>query len=117
MPFVTKKLLVGRIKRYSTRFKRKLEEFCTNPKSRNIYDIRTSTRRLLISYSLLDKESERKSEVNKYIKLFKRLFKYNSEVRDIDIICHHLRLYKSTESYRLQQFLRTKLETKMKTHF
>lgn len=115
MPFVTKKLLVRRIKRYGTRFKRKLEEFCTNPTPRNIHDIRTSIRRLLISYPLLDKESERKSQINKYIKLSKRLFKYNSDVRDIDIICHHLKLYKNTESYRLQQYLRTKRERKLKT--
>jgi CHAD domain-containing protein len=114
LPFVTKKLLVRRIKRYGTRLKRKLEEFCTNPTPRNIHDIRTSIRRLLNSYSLLNKESER-SQINKYIKLSKRLFKYNSDVRDIDIICHHLKLYKNTESYRLQQNLTTKRERKLKT--
>ena len=115
MSFVTKKLLVGRIKRYSTRFKRKLDEFCTNPTSRNIHDIRTSTRRLLNSYSLLNKESERKSEINNYVKISKRLFKYNSDVKDIDIVCHHLKLYKNIESYRLQQYLKTKRERKLKT--
>ena len=93
----------------------KLEKYVDNSNEKNIHDIRTSTRRLHASYSLLTKKIHGKPEINNYVRLSKDLFKYNSDIRDIDIICQHLNLYENKESSRLQKYLIRKREQKLKS--
>ncbi len=94
---------------------KKLKKYVDNTNEKNNHDIRTSTRRLHASYSLLTKKIHGKPEINNYVKLSKDLFKYNSDIRDIDIICQHLKLYENKESSRLQKYLIRKREQKLKS--
>lgn len=115
MPLVTKKSFIANFRKYSVGYGKKLQKYCNNTNEKNIHDIRTSTRRLHVSFSLLNKKIQSKPEISNYIKLSKLLFKYNSQIRDIDIICRHLKLYQNKESYRLQNYQRRKREKKLKS--
>lgn len=50
----------------------------------NIHDVRTSIRRLDVSFSLLPKKLRKRK--NRQIKKYRKFFKANSNVRDLDII-------------------------------
>ena len=115
MPLATKKSFNTNFRRYSIGHGKKLQKYCNNTNEKNIHDIRTSTRRLHVSFTLLNKKIQSKPEISNYIKLSKLLFRYNSQIRDIDIICRHLKLYQNKESYRLQDYQRRKRGKKLKS--
>lgn len=115
MPLVTKKSFIAKFRSHSIRYGKKLQKYCNNTNEKNIHDIRTSTRRLDVSFTLLNKKIQSKPEIRNYFKLSKLLFRYNSQIRDIDIICRHLKLYQNKESYRLQDYQKQKRGKKLKS--
>lgn len=115
MSLVTKKSFIANFRKYSIGYQKKLQKYCNNTNEKNIHDIRTSTRRLHVLFTLLNKKIQSKPEASNYVKLSKMLFRYNSQIRDIDIICHHLKVYQNKESYRLQDYQRRKRGKKLKS--
>lgn len=75
MPFLTKKAFLDKVRSDGRGFMKKLEKYVDNTNEKNIHDIRTSTRRLHASYSLLTKKIHGKPEINNYVRLSKDLFK------------------------------------------
>jgi len=115
LPFLTKKSFIAKVRSYGLEFKKKVEKYLGNTNEKNIHDIRTSTRRLHVTYSLLTKKIHGKPEISSYYRLSKVLFKYNSDIRDVDIICQHLKSYDNKESARVQKYLVRKRAKKLKS--
>lgn len=115
MSLVTEQLFIAGFKKNGQAFRKRLEKYCDNDNEKNIHDIRTSIRRLNSSYNLLSKKMKNKPTIRNYMRLSKILFKHNSEVRDVDIICQHLKQYENKESNKLQAYLRRKREKTLKS--
>jgi CHAD domain-containing protein len=115
LPFLTKKSFIGKVRSNGRVFKGRLDKYVGNTNEKNIHDIRTSTRRLHVSYSLLTKKIHSKAEMANYVRLSKDLFKYNSDIRDIDIIYQHLKFYENKTAERLQKYLVRKRTKKLKS--
>jgi CHAD domain-containing protein len=115
LPLLTIKSFIAKVRSYGRGFKKKLEKYVRNTNEKNIHDIRTSTRRLHVTYSLLTKKIHSRPDISNYFRLSKVLFKYNSGIRDIDIICQHLKYYENEESDRVQKYLIRKRAKKLKS--
>jgi CHAD domain-containing protein len=74
------------IKRVYTR----LDKYLENPNSDNIHHMRTSLRRLQATYQSSSKQIRKKKKIKEFVSIGKRLFKINSNIRDIDIILEKL---------------------------
>jgi CHAD domain-containing protein len=81
------------------RVNNRIENYLTDPNKDNIHDIRTAIRKLDASYRSLPKKIRKKNRVSNYVKVSKRLFKINSEIRDYDIIYEKLKKYSSNSIY------------------
>ncbi len=68
----------------------KLDKYLENPSEESIHDIRTSLRRFEAAYQSSPKQLRRKKNVKTFAKTGKKLFKINSNIRDIDIIIEKL---------------------------
>ncbi len=87
LPFLIK--LHENILRVSNR----INKYLKDPKAKNIHDIRTSIRRLDAAFSTLPKKFRNGSLLSEYLLSCKKLFKVNSEIRDLDIIYEKLQKY------------------------
>jgi CHAD domain-containing protein len=81
------------------RVNNRIKNYLTDPNKDNIHDIRTAIRKLDASYRSLPKKIRKKNRVSNYVKVSKRLFKINSEIRDYDIIYEKLKKYSSNSIY------------------
>ena len=68
----------------------KLDKYLENPTEDNIHHMRTSLRRLQAAYQSSPKQIRKKKKINEFASVGKRLFKINSNIRDIDIILEKL---------------------------
>lgn len=68
----------------------KLDKYLENPTEDNIHHMRTSLRRLEATYQSSPKQIRKKKKIKEFAKTGKRLFKINSNIRDIDIILEKL---------------------------
>jgi CHAD domain-containing protein len=68
----------------------KLDKYLENPTEDNIHHMRTSLRRLEATYQSSPKHIRKKKKIKEFAKTGKRLFKINSNIRDIDIILEKL---------------------------
>lgn len=68
----------------------KLDKYLENPTADNIHHMRTSLRRLQATYQSSSKQIRKKKKIKGFVSLGKRLFKINSNIRDIDIILEKL---------------------------
>ena len=68
----------------------KLDKYLENPSEESIHDIRTSLRRFEAAYQSNPKQIRRKKNVKTFAETGKKLFKINSNIRDIDIIIEKL---------------------------
>jgi len=68
----------------------KLDKYLENPTKDNIHLMRTSLRRLEATYQSSPKQIRNKKKIKKFASVGKRLFKINSNIRDIDIILEKL---------------------------
>lgn len=68
----------------------KLDKYLENPIEDNIHHMRTSLRRLEATYQSSPKQIRKKKKIKEFAKTGKRLFKINSNIRDIDIILEKL---------------------------
>ena len=68
----------------------KLEKYLENPTEDNIHHMRTSLRRLEATYQSSPKQIRKKKKIKEFVSIGKRLFKINSNIRDIDIILEKL---------------------------
>lgn len=64
----------------------KLDKYLENPSEESIHDIRTSLRRFEAAYQSNPKQIRRKKNVKTFAETGKKLFKINSNIRDVDII-------------------------------
>lgn len=72
----------------------RLEKYLAMPSEENVHDIRTSIRRLDAAWRVLPKKFKGQ-KATKFINLRKEFFKFNSEIRDFDIIKQKLEPYTS----------------------
>jgi len=68
----------------------KLEKYLENPTEDNIHHMRTSLRRLEATYQSSPKQIRKKKKFKEFASVGKRLFRINSNIRDIDIILEKL---------------------------
>ena len=68
----------------------KLDKYLENPTEDNIHHMRTSLRRLQATYQSCPKQIRKKKKIKEFTSVGKRLFKINSNIRDIDIILEKL---------------------------
>ncbi len=68
----------------------KLDKYLENPTEDNIHHMRTSLRRLEATYQSSPKQIRKKKKIKEFAKTGKKLFKINSNIRDIDIILEKL---------------------------
>jgi CHAD domain-containing protein len=68
----------------------KLDKYLENPTEENIHHMRTSLRRLQATYQSSPKQIRNKKKIKEFASAGKRLFKINSNIRDIDIILEKL---------------------------
>ena len=68
----------------------KLDKYLENPIEDNIHHMRTSLRRLQATYQSSSKQIRNKKKIKEFASVGKRLFKINSNIRDIDIILEKL---------------------------
>jgi CHAD domain-containing protein len=68
----------------------KLDKYLENPTEDNIHHMRTSLRRLQAAYQSSPKQIRKKKKIKEFASVGKRLFKINSNIRDIDIILEKL---------------------------
>ena len=68
----------------------KLDKYLENPSEESIHDIRTSLRRFEAAYQSNPKQIRRKKNVKTFAETGKKLFKINSNIRDVDIIIEKL---------------------------
>lgn len=68
----------------------KLDKYLENPTEDNIHHMRTSLRRLEATYQSSPKQIRKKKKIKEFANTGKRLFKINSNIRDIDIILEKL---------------------------
>lgn len=81
-----KKVFVGKFKKLIKDFTKKLDDYIKNPSEDNIHDIRIAIRRLEAAHRILPKGQRRQTNLQRYIKQAKILFKINTQIRDFDII-------------------------------
>jgi CHAD domain-containing protein len=69
------------------RVNRRITKYVKDPNEKQIHDLRTSIRRLDAAFSTLPKKYRNAtSPLSQYVLTCKKLFKVNSEIRDLDII-------------------------------
>ena len=68
----------------------KLDKYLENPTEDNIHHMRTSLRRLQATYQSSPKQIRKKKKIKEFASVGKRLFRINSNIRDIDIIIEKL---------------------------
>ena len=68
----------------------KLDKYLENPTEDNIHHMRTSLRRLQATYQSSPKQIRKKKKIKEFANVGKRLFRINSNIRDIDIILEKL---------------------------
>ena len=68
----------------------KLDKYLENPTEDNIHHMRTSLRRLEATYQSSPKQIRKKKIFKEFASVGKRLFRINSNIRDIDIILEKL---------------------------
>jgi CHAD domain-containing protein len=72
------------------RVHKKLDKYLENPTADNIHHMRTSLRRLQATYQSSSKQIRKKKKIKEFVRIGKKLFKINSNIRDIDIILEKL---------------------------
>jgi CHAD domain-containing protein len=76
------------------RVDRRIAKYVKDPNEKQIHDLRTSIRRLNAAYSTLPKKNRiASSNLSQYVLKCRKLFKVNSEIRDLDIIQEKLQNY------------------------
>jgi len=72
-----------------------LENYLKNPNEKNIHDIRVAIRRLDASMNILPKILQNKNKLRKLHSTYKKFFKTNSKIRDVDIISQKIAKFSS----------------------
>lgn len=85
----------------------RVQEYLADPNEENIHDLRTSIRRFDSCFRLLPKGVRKKSNLLNSRGSYKNLFKINSEIRDIDIICSKFAQYPQDVTSNYPDFLET----------
>jgi CHAD domain-containing protein len=67
-----------------------LENYLKNPNEKNIHDIRVIIRRLDACKTILPKKISNKNNLKKFRSTYKKFFKTNSNIRDVDVIYQKL---------------------------
>ena len=77
------------MRRKQSLFKKRLEEYLSNPGEDQIHNLRTSTRRMEATYDALP-NSSKTPESKQFMSMTKSLFKKNSKLRDCDVMASML---------------------------
>src|ERR687898_121011 len=91
LPFLTS--LSENLQRVNNR----VSKYLKNSNAKQIHDVRTAIRRLDATFLILPKKNRSRSSLSEYVLKCKELFKVNSEIRDLDIICEKLEKYPSDQ--------------------
>lgn len=94
---------------------KKLDDYIDDPNKDNIHDIRIAIRRMEAAYRILPKKIRNKVEIQNYVKQTKLLFKINTQIRDIDIICDKFEKEYNTQFLTLVNSMRIKQKSQLKT--
>ena len=71
----------------------RVSKYLKDPNAKQIHDVRTAIRRLDATFSTLPKKNRNDTSLSDYVSQCKKLFKFNSEIRDLDIIYAKLQKY------------------------
>ena len=88
------------------RVNNRVNKYLNAPNAKQIHDVRTAIRRLDATFLILPKKNRSRSSLSEYVLKCKELFKVNSEIRDLDIICEKLEKYPSDQMNSLIEFLK-----------
>lgn len=86
-------------------FRKRLKRYIATPDKEAIHDVRTSMRRLQLTYQVLP-EACKTSDSDEYLHMVRDFFRLNSLVRDCDVITEKLQQHKPLASSSLQAILK-----------
>jgi CHAD domain-containing protein len=96
------------------RVDRRITKYVKDPNEKQIHDLRTSIRRLNAAFSSLPKRNRiASSTLSQYVLTCKKLFKINSEIRDMDIIQEKLQNYNHDIQTEIIEQLRTTRQARL----
>jgi CHAD domain-containing protein len=93
---------------------RRITKYVKDPNEKQIHDLRTSIRRLNAAYTTLPKKNRVMStNLSQYVLDCKKLFKVNSEIRDLDIIQEKLQSYVNDAQKEIIEQLKATRQTRL----
>jgi len=110
-----KKLFIKKFKKILERFTKRLDQHIMEPSEENIHDIRIAIRRLESACRIMPKNLRKKRVIQDYMEETKKLFKINTQIRDIDIICEKFERQHTSKYLELSNHLKNRRENELKT--
>jgi CHAD domain-containing protein len=93
---------------------RRISKYVKDPNEKQIHDLRTSIRRFDAAYTTLPKKNRVMStNLSQYVLECKKLFKVNSEIRDLDIIQEKLQNYVNDAQKEIIEQLKATRQTRL----
>ncbi len=83
---LVKTKFIKKFKKNIKEFYQNLDNYIKEPNDKNIHDIRVTIRRLEAIYQILPNKTRKIESLNNFLKMIKKFFKLNNELRDYDII-------------------------------
>ena len=78
----------------------RLKMYLADPSEENVHDLRTATRRLVASYTVLPKLPRSGRRIKRFVATYKKIFKASGKARDMDVMMIRLRRFESEPAVR-----------------
>lgn len=96
---ITSRSFAKKLDKSSKTFARRISAYLKDPSAKEVHNLRTATRRMLVVFNLLPKEMRNKKKQRKLVADQKKLLKLNAKVRDLDIILSKLSKHNQSEAF------------------
>jgi CHAD domain-containing protein len=107
LPPIRRGSFAKRFDKSANKMEDNVRDYLIDPNEENIHDLRTSIRRFDSCFRLLPNGVRKKPNLLNSRASYKNLFKINSEIRDIDIICSKFAQYPQDVTSNYPDFLET----------
>jgi CHAD domain-containing protein len=108
-----RKILLEKFKSIMEKLSERLADYIEESNEENIHDIRTVVRRLESAQRILPKKVRKKQDIQDYVKKAKTLFKVNTQIRDLDIICKKLESHGTSTYLELVNYLKNRRKNQL----
>src|SRR5215467_3085392 len=111
---LVKTKFIKKFKKTIKEFYQNLDDYIKEPNDENIHDIRVTIRRLESIYRILPNKTRKIESLNNFLKMIKKFFKLNNELRDCDIICAKLEDRYGNDTINLRDSLKERKKKQIK---